>query len=557
MRILAKKTIPILLVIASLLTGCNSLQDTPHSPTPTIQVETPIPPGFPWWNETVGYEIFVRSFYDSDGDGIGDFNGITEKLDYLNDGDPNTTTDLGISTIWLMPIFPSPSYHGYDVTDYYSVNPQYGTMEDFTQFIQEAHKRDIKVIIDLVLNHTSDQHPWFKEAKKDAASPYRDWYIWSDTDPGYNGPWNQDVWHPSSTGYYYGIFEAFMPDLNYNNPEVTAEMDKVTKFWLEEAGVDGFRLDAAKHLIENKRMQENTNATHDWFKDYRNFYKIINPNAITIGELFGNNLASVNSYTKGDQFDLAFNFELASAMVQSAQSGSALPVLGALKATNKILEPNQYSPFLTNHDQNRVMSTLEGNPNKAKVAASLLLTSPGMPFIYYGEEIGMEGIKPDENIRRPMQWSAAENGGFTTGNPWEAPDSKFKFINVEMQTNDPESLLSHYRNLIHLRNAYPALQTGDFQVVNTKNSNVFASLRTNDNESLIIVINMSSELINNYELSIIESNLRSGEKQIIPLMGVINQTALAINQSGGFSGFKPLDELPPYSSLILRLSTEE
>jgi alpha-amylase len=557
MRVLVKKTIPILLVIASLLTGCNSLQDTPQSPTPTIQDETLIPPGYPWWNETVGYEIFVRSFYDSDGDGIGDFNGITEKLDYLNDGDPNTTTDLGISTVWLMPIFPSPSYHGYDVTDYYSVNPQYGTMEDFTRFIQEAHKRDIKVIIDLVINHTSDQHPWFKEAKKDAASPFRDWYIWSDTDPGYNGPWNQDVWHPSPTGYYYGIFEAFMPDLNYNNPEVTAEMEKVTKYWLDEAGVDGFRLDAAKHLIENKRMQENTNATHDWFKDYRNFYKNINPNAITIGELFGNNLASVNSYTKGDQFDLAFNFELASAMVQSAQSGSALPVLGALKATNKILEPNQYAPFLTNHDQNRVMSTLEGNPNKAKVAASLLLTSPGMPFIYYGEEIGMEGIKPDENIRRPMQWNSAENGGFTTGNPWEAPDSKFKFINVEMQTNDPESLLSHYRNLIHLRNVYPALQTGDFQVVNTKNSNVFASLRTNDNESLIIVINMSSEPINNYELSIIESNLRFGEKQIIPLMGVINQTVLAINQSGGFSGFKPLDKLPPYSSLILHLSTEE
>ncbi len=155
----------ILLIIAILVMGCNTAQGIPQTNTLTAEVETPIPPGYPWWNEKVGYEIFVRSFYDSNGDGIGDFNGITEKLDYLNDGDPNTTTDLGITTIWLMPIFPSPSYHGYDVTDYYSVNPQYGTMDDFRQLLKEAHERDIQVVIDMVLNHTSDQHPWFKEAK--------------------------------------------------------------------------------------------------------------------------------------------------------------------------------------------------------------------------------------------------------------------------------------------------------------------------------------------------------------------------------------------------------
>jgi glycosidase len=544
-----------LLLIAILVTtGCNSLQSPSQSITPTLQVEPPIPPGYPWWNETVGYEIFVRSFYDSDGNGIGDFNGITNKLDYLNDGDPKTTTDLGVTTIWLMPIFPSPSYHGYDVLDYYSVNPQYGTMDDFRVLLEEAHKRDIKVVIDMVLNHTSDQHPWFKEAKKDVTSAYRDWYIWSETDPGYKGPWNQDVWHPSLTGYYYGIFEAFMPDLNYSNPEVTAEMANVAKFWLEEVGVDGFRLDAAKHLIENKRIQENTSATHEWFQEYRNVYKKINPNAITIGELFGNNLASVDSYTNGDQFDLAFNFDLASAMIQSAKSGSALPALGSLYATDKILEPQQYSPFLTNHDQNRVMSTLEGNRNKAKVAASLLLTSPGMPFIYYGEEIGMEGMKPDENIRRPMQWNAEEFGGFTSGTPWKAPDSKYKFINVELQNNDPDSLLSHYRNLIQLRNAHPALQTGDFEIVKSKNTNVFASLRSNNDESLIIVVNMSGVPVSDYELSITDSDMKSGEKQIIPLMGASEQATHIVDQSGGFAGFKPLEEIPPYSTLIYFLA---
>ena len=545
---------PIMLIIAILVMGCNSVQGTSQTNTLTAEVETPIPPGYPWWNEAVGYEIFVRSFYDSNGDGIGDFNGINEKLDYLNDGDPNTTTDLGITTMWLMPIFPSPSYHGYDVTDYYSVNPQYGTMDDFRQLLEEAHERDIKVVIDMVLNHTSDQHPWFKEAKKDAASPYRDWYIWSESDPGYNGPWNQDVWHPSLTGYYYGIFEAFMPDLNYSNPEVTAEMANVAEFWLDEVGVDGFRLDAAKHLLENKRMQENTSATHEWFQEYRNVYKMINPNAITIGELFGNNLASVASYTNGDQFDLAFNFELASAMVQSAKSGSALPVLGSLNATDKILEPQQYSPFLTNHDQNRVMSELEGNRYKAKVAASLLLTSPGMPFLYYGEEIGMEGMKPDENIRRPMQWNAEEFGGFTTSKPWKSPDSKYKFVNVESQNNDPDSLLSHYRNLIQLRNAHPALQTGEFQIVKSKNTNVLASLRSNADESIIIVVNTSGEPVSDYELSMAESNLRPGEKQITPLMGASEQATLTVDQSGGFAGFKPLEEIPPYSTLIFLIA---
>jgi len=213
-----------ILLLASFLTSCLPAVSTEVSPAPTAD-------GNPWWNDAVFYEIFVRSFNDSNGDGIGDFNGITEKLDYLNDGDPNTTADLGVTGIWLMPIFPSPSYHGYDVTDFYGVNPQYGTMEDFKKLLAEAHKRGIRIIIDMALNHTSDQHPWFKEAKKDVNSKYRDWYIWSETDPNYKGPWNERVWHPSTTGFYYGIFEAFMPDLNYNNPKTP----KLRKKWIRSA----------------------------------------------------------------------------------------------------------------------------------------------------------------------------------------------------------------------------------------------------------------------------------------------------------------------------------
>jgi alpha-amylase len=239
------------------------------SPSPTVIPSTPpvtqVPAlsqgtdGYPWWNDTIFYEIFVRSFCDSNGDGIGDFNGITEKLDYLK--------NLGVTGLWLMPINPSPSYHGYDVTNYFAVNPDYGTIADFKTLVSEAHNRGIRVIIDMVLNHTSSQHPWFIAAQ-DPNSPYRNFYIWSDTKPVYSGPWGEQVWYPTITGYYYAIFSQSMPDLNYRNTEVTAQMENAVKFWLETTGIDGFRLDAARHLIENGTVQANTPETHAWFKQF-------------------------------------------------------------------------------------------------------------------------------------------------------------------------------------------------------------------------------------------------------------------------------------------------
>lgn len=539
--------------IALIIGGCGvvpaSLATETVNPT-----NTPLPADYPWWTEKVGYEIFVRSFYDSDGDGIGDFNGITQKLDYLNDGDPTTTSDLGVSAIWLMPIFPTPSYHGYDVTDYYDVNPQYGTMEDFRRLVDEAHKRGIKVIIDMVLNHTSDLHPWFTSADKDINSPYRGWYIWSETDPGYKGPDDQTVWHPSPTGFYYGLFDASMPDLNYANPDVTAEMDKVTSFWLQDVGVDGFRLDAIKHLIENNRMQENTHATHEWLKEFHKTYKSMNPNAITIGELYGNNVSSLNTYTMGGELDLAFNFDLSDALVISAKVGSALTASRAYINTDKILEPRQYSPFLTNHDQNRVLSELGGNLDKAKVAASLLLTSPGMPFIYYGEEIGMEGTKPDEDIRRPMQWSSSPNGGFTLGTPWEPLNPSFNEKNVEDQISDPKSLLSHYRDLIQIRNAHPVLQSGEQEMISTGNNQVFASLRSNDEEGMIVLINLSDKPASEYALSVDQSPLNEENFLAKSLMGEPVESPFIIDSSGGFNDYKPLDTLPPYSTTVILLT---
>src|SRR5574342_674378 len=319
--------IPILVFI-SVLSGC-------AAPTPTVTLaptlESTAAPSpnegreeFHWWNDTVFYEIFVRSFYDSDGDGIGDFNGITAKLDYLNDGDPNTTTDLGVTGLWLMPIHPSPSYHGYDVTDYYAVNPQYGTMDDFKRLLAEAHKRGIRVIIDFVLNHTSDQHPWFA-ASRDPNSPYRDWYVWSKTDPGTGG------WRVAYSGFYYGSFGDTMPDLNYRNPAVAKQMEDVVRFWLKDVGVDGFRLDAAKYLIEEGTVIQNSDSTHSWYRQFRSFYRNLDPQAMTVGEVWDISPTAA-SYAEGDQLDLTFDFSLAAAFLTSARAGRADEALRVFSA---------------------------------------------------------------------------------------------------------------------------------------------------------------------------------------------------------------------------------
>ncbi|MEW6028389.1 MAG: alpha-amylase family glycosyl hydrolase [Chloroflexota bacterium] len=551
------KTLTVLLLLASLLLGCVPAS-TPTSPVPVSDTAAPAEAFVPtpeerplWWDDAVFYEIFVRSFYDSDGDGIGDFNGVTEKLDYLNDGDPNTSTDLGVTGIWLMPIFPSPSYHGYDVTDYYDVNPQYGTMDDFKKLLSEAHKRGIRVIIDLVLNHTSDNHPWFKEAKSDANSPYRDWYIWRDVDPKYRGPWGERVWHPSPTGYYYGIFEAFMPDLNYNNPEVTQTMGEVATFWLKDIGVDGFRLDAAKHLIEEGAKQDNSVSTHKWYIDFRPVYKAANPEAVTVGEFFGDTPQTLADYTSGNQLDLAFNFNLAEAFIGSANTGQASYTANALKISNNVLPEAQYAPFLTNHDQNRVMSVLRGNTAKAKVAATLLLTAPGTPFIYYGEEIGMTGAKPDELIRTPMQWSAGTNAGFTTGTPWEMPNTDYaQGVNIAEQAGDPTSLLSHYRALIAIRSSHPALRTGEIYIFDTANKGLFASLRVDGTEAILVLVNLTEAPISDYALSLQSSPLEPGQYDWLSLLGGGEFSSLSVNEGGKVAGFVPLAEVPAYTTLI-------
>jgi len=567
----------LLLLSAGLLAGCQSsgvpapalspfatsapatLTSAPTAtslPVTLVAPVTGLPVGtdrLPWWNDTVFYEIFVRSFYDSNGDGIGDLNGLIGKLDYLNDGNPATTADLGVTALWLMPIHPSPLYHGYGVTDYYSVNPQYGTLDDFKRLLAEAHKRGIRIILDLVLNHTSNEHPWFVAAQ-DPQSTYRDWYIWSPTDPGWTGPWGEQVWFAADGGYYYGVFGSDMPDLNYTNSAVTEKMDDIVRFWLVDVGVDGFRLDAAKHLIEEGQVQENSDATLAWYQSFRPYYKGLSPLAITVGEVQGNS-ALVDEYLQGDGLDLAFDFDLAAAFIVSARVGKADAVRRVLSADLAISRPFQFATFITNHDQNRVLSQLAGKPEKGRVAATMLLTAPGVPFIYYGEEVGMLGLKPDEQIRTPMQWSSEQNGGFTTGTPWEPLQPDFaEGKNVAVETADAQSLLSHYRALIRLRNEHAALRVGATALVDASMPAIYALMRSNPGERLLTVVNLSGEPVRDYQLTLATGPLAAGSRyRAVPLMGAGPSADLTANAGGGFDAYMPWPALPPYSSLILQL----
>jgi glycosidase len=446
----------------------------------------------PWWKDGVCYEIFVRSFADSDGDGIGDLRGLTARLDYVSDGNPNSTADLGASCIWLMPISRSMSYHGYDVVDYYHVNPQYGTDEDFRTLAREAHRRGIRVIVDFVPNHSASENPYFRSALQGPSSPHRDWYRWSATKPAEPGPWGQQAWHksPVRDEYYYGVFWHEMPDLNYQTPAVLNEMKNVTRHWLTDMGADGFRFDAIPYLVEEGSQLKHTRGTHDVLRQLGAAIRSIAPSSFTIGEMADGSAQILASYYP-DQLDAYFAFDVAAGTLQAARTGEAAPFLKAVREADSLFPPGRWSPFLTNHDQPRVMTVLGGDRSRARVAASAMLMLPGLPFVYYGEEIGMSGTKPDEQIRTPMQWSSEPGGGFTAGRPWESPQPDWAVTNVRAQEPDPGSLLNHYRQLIHLRNSHPALSRGSLTLLETSDTTgtVAAWLRSWRDDAFLIVVN--------------------------------------------------------------------
>jgi glycosidase len=444
-----------------------------------------------WWRDGVCYEVFVRSFYDSDGDGIGDLRGLTSRLDYINDGNPASTTSLGANCIWLMPIDKSMSYHGYDVVDYYHVDSRYGTDDDFRTLVTEAHKRGIHVIVDFVPNHTGSENPWFQAALRDPGSPYRDWYRWSKTLPVQKGPWGQEAWHksPIRDEYYYGVFWHEMPDLNYENPAVRSEMQKVLTYWLKDMHADGFRFDAIPYLVEEGNQLQHSPGTHDVLRQMASAIRTEAPGSFTVGEMTDESPVVMQTYYP-DQLDSYFAFGLARATMNAAASGSARGFFKEVALANARYPSGRWSPFLTNHDQPRVMTVL-GDEAKARVAASAMLMLPGMPFVYYGEEIGMVGPKPDETIRTPMQWSSAPNGGFTTRTPWEPLQPDWKTKNVAAQDSSRQSLLNHYRKLIQLRNANPALSGGPLTLLGTQDTTgtIVTWLRSWRDEAFLIVVN--------------------------------------------------------------------
>ena len=504
-----------------------------------------------WWNDAVFYEIFVRSFYDSNNDGIGDFQGIIQKLDYLNDGNPETDTDLGITGIWLMPMMKSPSYHGYDATDYYSTEPDYGTMADFEELLSEAHQRGIKVIVDFVMNHTSDQHPWFIQSANNQ-NGYRNWYVWSATNPGFNGPWGQTVWHYKNGAYYYGLFWGGMPDLNYNHPALKEEMFNITDFWLNK-GVDGFRLDAIKYLVEDGTILENTPGTFTVLEEFNNVYKTNNPEAFTVGEVWSNT-ASVIPYVQNNRLDVCFDFDLAYSIAGAVNDNNPGYIRSQLSTIWQSYPRLQHATFLTNHDMDRIFSQFGSDIEKMKLAASIYLTLPGVPFIYYGEELGMTGTGADENKRRPMQWSAGTNGGFSNVTPWHSLGENWQTNNVAVMETNPESLLQLYKKIIHLRNSQVALRKGYLLQLNNSNDNVLSFVRIFENEAVMVLSNFGTQSSND-PVSMETSSLPPGNYDVTELTNSVAMGTLTINSNGGFTSWQsPGNFLAYRETWLLHLS---
>ena len=494
MRYSARRAAPLasLIFIVSALGQATTNPVPPVTAPPAVATPAPIKVEKGWWNDVVFYEVFVRSFADSKtgplaNDGIGDFQGLIDKLDYLK--------ALGIGGLWLMPITDSPSYHGYDTTDYRKVEPEYGTNDDFKRFMAECRKRNIKVVIDLVLNHCSSAHPWFKDASTGPASERRDWFVWASEKPDWKGPWSGNVWHksrvPGQSDFYYGLFNHDMPDLNFRNPNVTAEMRDTARFWLTEMGVDGFRLDAVRHLIEVGQVQENTPETHAWLREFQAFCKSVKPDCFTVGEVWSGT-RDIAAYINGGEMDSAFEFELGAKLIEAVKGRKAKALASAIESSWLAFPPGSYSTFLTNHDQTRVMTVLKGDRQQARTAATILLTMPGIPFLYYGEEIGMTGDKPDPKIRTPMQWTGDAQVGFTAGTPWQKPNADAAQVNVALQSETAGSLLSDYRKLIALRNSSKALRYGRVQIIDQPDPEVLSFARVTDDEIVLVVVNLGN-----------------------------------------------------------------
>lgn len=488
----------------------------------------------PWWQKSVIYQIAVRSFADSNGDGEGDLRGIIERLDYLNDG---TSDSLGVDAIWLTPVNASPmADFGYDVSDYLSINPAFGTMDEFDELLAECHRRGIRVIMDMVLNHTSAEHPWFTESRSSRDNPKRDWYIWRDGRKPGKPPnrWRAVVegsaWVlDESTGqYYYHAFLPEQPDLNWRNPEVREALFDACRFWLDK-GVDGFRLDLINFLYEDEELRDNPRKfglrTYEWQKHVHDRSLPESMEAARelrrLTDAYEERMMMGEVYTDTPEESVGFLGDGTDALHLSFYLDFATRKWSPFRFRNSVDRLERMMPengwpcyYLSNHDLVRHYTRLGSSgyeDGRAKVAAAMLLTLRGTPILYYGEEIGMPQSRVrkkdlDDPIgkkwwpipvgrdgsRTPMQWSDSDHAGFTAAEPWLRVDPSYTATNVERQQGDPCSLLSWYRRLTRVRKEKPALQSGDYVPVDRVPGDIFAYIRRLDDERIAVILNFSS-----------------------------------------------------------------
>ncbi|MGE5124313.1 MAG: maltose alpha-D-glucosyltransferase [Acidobacteriaceae bacterium] len=484
-----------------------------------------------WYKNAIFYEASVKAFCDSNADGIGDLAGFAQKLDYLS--------ELGVDCIWLNPIYPSPlKDDGYDIADYCDIHPNYGTLDDFNHLVEQAHQRGLRLITDLVVNHTSDQHPWFQAARKSRRSPYRDYYVWSDSDQKYPGvriifvdtEKSNWTWDEVAGQYFWHRFYSHQPDLNYDNPAVKSEMFKVMKFWLD-IGIDGFRVDAVPYLIEREGTPcENLPETHDFLKEMRLFVEKNYPGRILLCEA-NQWPQDVQEYLgEGDEFHMAFHFPLMPRIFMALKRGDASPIRWALDETPSIPANTQWCTFLRNHDEltlemvseeerqwmweqyapephmrlnlgirRRLAPLLDDDQQLIALANSLLFTLPGAPIIYYGDEIGMgDNIwLPDRNgVRTPMQWEATKSAGFSEAEQLYSPlitepPYGYQDVNVAAQMVDKGSLWHTMRRMVRLRKEHGVLSDGDLAWVECGTEKVLAYYRSSAGGKFIVVHNLS------------------------------------------------------------------
>ncbi len=486
-----------------------------------------------WFKHAVFYEIHVRGFFDGNADGMGDLRGVTEKLDYLE--------WLGIDCIWLLPMYPSPLRDGgYDIADFFDIHPDYGTVEDFRAFVDAAHQRQIRVIADLVMNHTSSDHPWFQEARSSPDSPKRDWYVWSDTDDGYpdarvifvdTEPSNW-TWDPLASQYYWHRFFSHQPDLNYENPEVRDEMLRVLSFWLD-LGIDGFRLDAVPYLYEEEGTNcENLPRTHEYLKRVREEVDAKYPDRVLLAEANQWPEDVVEYFGEGDECHMAFQFPIMPRMFMSLRREDATPMYEILERTPSIPNNCQWGLFLRNHDEltlemvtdderdymyaeyakdprmklnlgirRRLAPLLDNGRDEIELMHAILFSLPGSPVLYYGDEIGMGDnvfLGDRDGVRTPMHWTGDRNGGFSTADfaqlylpPLMDPVYGYAAVNVEAQLRTPTSLLRWLHRFVELRKQHPVFGLGTYEPLEPSNPRIFAHVRRWEEEIVLCVHNLA------------------------------------------------------------------